>query len=131
MDCIERPRLLTPQLARGETNRVDMLRSYVEREALGVRVGEVEHTLVAHDRAAFATGVARQARMTDGVHVAGAHRLANFETRRRTRDLPRSARAGDHVDLRGGDERSCLGPAGRSSPAFEFGRADNLGIQKV
>src|SRR5688500_8728554 len=123
MDCIERARLLAPQLARGETNRVDMLRSHVEREALGVRVGEVENTLVPHDRAAFATGVARQARMSGWVHVAGAHRLANSETRRRTRDLLRSARAGDHVDHRGSDERSRLGPAGRSSSAFELGTA--------
>ena len=69
---------VAPQLARGETHRIDMLRFLALK--MGVGVGKDEHAVIAIDRAELAPRIAWQARVVRRIDVPGAHALTRLRT---------------------------------------------------
>src|SRR5262249_18363328 len=70
---------LSPQFARREADRIQMLR--VLAGELSVGVGKHEHAVIANNDARFPPRVARQACVTRRMHVASPHALPHLELR--------------------------------------------------
>jgi hypothetical protein len=90
IDGILRLRLLAPQLACREADRIDVLRLFAKEMSGGVR--EDKDAVIAIDDAEFGACGARQPRVADRSDVTRAHVLAYGETRRH-RDDPAARRA--------------------------------------
>src|ERR1041385_4039009 len=93
MDGIARRSALAPELARGEADRIEMLR--ILAAVVGMAVGKDVHAAVADDFADLAADVPRQARVADRMHIARADALAGLEMRLRG---PVAPRGGPQID---------------------------------
>ena len=83
IDGIARRGLLAPELARRETDGVDVLPLLAQKVRVGV--GEVVDTMVTNDYAHPAARITRQARVPARMDVACAHALAYLEAGSPTR----------------------------------------------
>src|SRR5688572_9325877 len=79
MDTVARIGMLAPQFPRREAHGVEMLRHI----ALAVRAGIRQHVsaVMADDAAGLAAGIARQTRVSGGLHIARPHALTDGEPR--------------------------------------------------
>src|SRR5262249_46396786 len=107
------PRILAPQFASVEHNRIEPLRIFAL--VYGDRVGEDVAAAHGFDHADAVARVARQARMRRRMNVLGAHSITRLEPRRRLR-RPRVRAARDNI-----------GHVARGQFAFErFARAQRV-----
>src|SRR5689334_8066680 len=79
VDSILRRGLVSPQIARGEADRVEVLRVLAEK--MGVCVREDKYAVIPFDGTGLPPSVARKPRMTGGIEVARANALADAEFR--------------------------------------------------
>src|SRR5579859_3146709 len=77
---IARRGVLTPQLPRGKTNRIQVLRLLAEE--MCVRVREDKDAVAANDQTLLASRIAGQASVAHGIYVPGADLLSQFEASR-------------------------------------------------
>src|ERR1700758_1030838 len=81
LNRITRRGVLTPQLPRGKTNRIQVLRLLAEK--MCVRVREDKDAVAADDQTLLASRISGQASVAHGIYVPGADLLSQFEASRR------------------------------------------------
>src|ERR1700676_5277236 len=97
-------------------------------EEMGVTVREDIHAMVPADRTKFPARVAWQARVTDRMHVAGAHALAHLETRGHRHVPPRMRASIEHEYVVGSERRDRLGRARLQRAALDLRARDQTGL---
>src|SRR5882757_5087388 len=75
---IARRGVLTPQLLRGKTNGIQVLRLLAQKMCVGVR--EYKDAVAANDRALLASRISGQTRVAYRIDIPGADVLSQFES---------------------------------------------------
>src|SRR5262245_22713398 len=123
-------RLLAPELARGEADRVQVLRLLAGE--LRIRIGEYEYAVVAHDHADLAPRVARQPRVAGRMDVARAGPLAHRESRRRRDAAARRVAPRNHLrNGSSGDARRGLRRSGGGAPRIDLLARDEAACREL